>query len=543
MKNIIAVSLLLAFIVPSSAQDVRDPVLRAMGDELARSTASLSMRNYKPPYFMAFSARDVKSVSASAIFGALLEADERHYHVGFSQVRVGSPKFDNTNFLGSTEHDGTASLAVDGDYYNPRFNFWALSDDAYKAALEKLAQKRAYMQKKNIADHEDDFSPVKPVVRISAEQREDVSLGDWPEVVKRVSAVFKKYPAVQKGLVNMELQSVVSRYRNSEGSLSLGPGFEAFFSIGATAQAEDGFRLDKTRRFVYASKADLPTEEFLSAQAEELGAEMTSLVHASSPTAYLGPVIFEGDAAGRFFEHLLARNLTNMRQIWSEREYGNGGAGEFFNRLGMRVTAPFISVVDDPLAKTYEGVTLFGHYEVDSEGVPAQKVQVVRKGKLVDFLMSRTPTKERYYSNGHGRGEGDDIVGAPSNLFVQAEKTVSDSKLRSIFLDMCREQEQDYCIIIRDIGNFYGPFTAFKVDAKTGCEEPLRGLEFSGLGTRALRDIAAASKTFRVFNYFTRNGGISIIAPSVLVQEVEIKRTEKKPERMPYLGHPYFSER
>lgn len=543
MKRILFAASLALFALPVAAQDYGDPVLRAMGDELSRSTTSLSMRNYRPPYFMAFSTRHVRSVSASALFGALLDSDERQYQIGFAQVRVGSPKFDNTNFLGSTDRDGTVTLAVDGDYYNPRFNFWALSDEAYKVALEKLAQKRAFVQKKNISDLVDDFSPATPTVHVDITPGEEVALGNWPEVMKRVSGVFKKYPDVQKGVVAMRAQASVSRYRNSEGTISMGHGFEAVFSINVLAQAVDGFKMDQTRTFIYASPSEMPSEAFLSARAEEFGAEMTALVHASSPTAYIGPVIFEGQAAGQFFEHLLARNLVNMRPVWSEREYGNGGAGAFFNRLGMRVAAPFINVEDDPLAKSYEGVSLLGHYAVDSEGVPAQKVQVVRKGKLVDFLMSRTPAKERYSSNGHGRGEGDDVVGGPSNLFVQAEKTVSDSKLRSMFLSMCREQEQDYCIIIRNIDSFYGPFTAFRVDAKTGREEPLRGLEFMGLGTRALRDIVAASKKSQVYNFFTHNGVQSLVAPAVLVQEVEIKRTEKKPERMTYLGHPYFSER
>ena len=35
----------------------------------------------------------------------------------------------------------------------------------------------------------------------------------------------------------------------------------------------------------------------------------------------------------------------------------------------------------------------------------------------------------------------------------------------------------------------------------------------------------------------------SIVAPSILVQEMEVKKTERKPERLPYLKHPYFAEK
>jgi hypothetical protein len=87
------------------------------------------------------------------------------------------------------------------------------------------------------------------------------------------------------------------------------------------------------------------------------------------------------------------------------------------------------------------------------------------------------------------------------------------------------------------------PVAAYKVYAADGRQEPLRGVEFTGAGFRPLRDIAAASREMFVFNFYHGTPGrspvpASIVAPSILVVEMELKKTERKPERLPYLKPP-----
>ena len=51
-------------------------------------------------------------------------------------------------------------------------------------------------------------------------------------------------------------------------------------------------------------------------------------------------------------------------------------------KLGQRVAAPMLSLVDDPLLATAPGkAPLFGTYRVDDEGVPAQRVLADREGR------------------------------------------------------------------------------------------------------------------------------------------------------------------
>jgi predicted Zn-dependent protease len=214
----------------------------------------------------------------------------------------------------------------------------------------------------------------------------------------------------------------------------------------------------------------------------------------------------------------------------------------------MRVSVPWLSFVDDPLLERYDGVPLFGHYDVDDEGVPAQRVELVRKGKLVDLYMSRAPIQELKHSNGHGRCA---LFGEPSgrmgSLIITPEKAVPFSELKEKMRAMCRELDLEYGIVVREMAGLT-PVRAYKVFAADGREEPLAGVEFVGAGFRPLRDIVAASREMFVFNFLHGSNGrsvvpASIVAPSILVQEMELRKTERKPERLPYLQHPYFAEK
>src|SRR5678815_3003531 len=84
------------------------------------------------------------------------------------------------------------------------------------------------------------------------------------------------------------------------------------------------------------------------------------------------------------------------------------------------------------------GVDLNGYYKFDDDGVAAQKVNVVDKGILKNFLMSRSPVAGFETSNGHGRkAPGYRTVGRQGNLIVQAANTVSDAKLRAMLIEDC----------------------------------------------------------------------------------------------------------
>ena len=112
--------------------------------------------------------------------------------------------------------------------------------------------------------------------------------------------------------------------------------------------------------------------------------------------------------------------------------------------------------------------------------------------------------------------------------------------MKARLIQLCREQELDYCLLVKGLDGMTAPFSGYKVYVEDGREEPVHGVEFTGMTLRALRDITAVSKELYV-SYPPWDPQASIAAPSILVQEMEIKKSEIKPEKRPHLEHPFFA--
>jgi hypothetical protein len=125
--------------------------------------------------------------------------------------------------------------------------------------------------------------------------------------------------------------------------------------------------------------------------------------------------------------------------------------GELVNLVGRRVLAPMLSVVDDPTLATWSKQRLIGNYKFDDEGVKAQRVQVVKDGKLEALLMSRTPSRKVEKSNGHARlaMPGGVFRGSTTNLMIAAKGGKPRKALIKDLLARVRAEDLPYGIVIR----------------------------------------------------------------------------------------------
>src|SRR5205814_9786381 len=104
---------------------------------------------------------------------------------------------------------------------------------------------------------------------------------------------------------------------------------------------------------------------------------------------YSGPVLFEGMAGPQIFAEVLGRNLALARRPVSDGGRGGGfQPSELEGRIGARVLPEFFDVVDDPTQTEYRGRPLFGHYEIDREGVAPAALKLVDKGVLKNYLLT-----------------------------------------------------------------------------------------------------------------------------------------------------------
>ena len=90
------------------------------------------------------------------------------------------------------------------------------------------------------------------------------------------------------------------------------------------------------------------------------------------------------------------------------------------------------------------------------------------------------------------------------------------------------------------------PRLVYRVDAATGAETLVRGVEMVGTPLTTVSKIIATSDTEGVFNGFcgAESGfvPVSTVAPAVLMKEIELQRSQRAMERPPILPPP-FSEK
>ena len=539
------------------------PLLTALKQELERSMKRLRLKGYEAPYFISYTLRDIEESEVVGKLGAVYGKARDHRRVLHVEVRVGSYELDNTS---AGESDGDADLALslseiskdaplDDSLEALRGSLWLLTDQKYKAALASYARKRA----RGVRDVEPEdklpsFSKEKPTKFVGEMPRYDVDLEQMSESVRVAGARLKQAPVLD-GEIKLNADRVSRYFVSSEGAETIEHRTIFAAHLSAEARAKDGMLLSNERDYYGRSADQLPTAQALATAVDGLVRDLSLLQSEPAADPYNGPAILMEEAAGVFFHETIGHRLEGERQV-SEQE-----GRTFKGQIGQKVLPLFLSVLDDPTLQFVQGgIPLNGFYRFDDEGVPARPVTLIEKGTLRDYLKSRTPVLGSLRSNGHGRAEGtNDPIGRMANLVVKAEKTVPMAELKAQLLAEVRRQGKPYGLIIRDIlggstntmnfgsQTFRGqPTMVYRVDAKTGEETLVRGVEMVGTPLSSVAKIVAASDTIGVFNGFcgaeSGMAPVSTVAPAVLFTEIELQRAQHVSERPPILPPPWRDE-
>ena len=561
-------SLFLGHSCPAQSLE-EDVVYKAMKDELGRTMEKLQMENLEKPYYVSYTVNQFQTMRITAGFGALTNSSRTTRRFLTVDLRVGDYTFDNTNFV--ADYGGISpsysALPLEDDYDAIRHKIWLLTDRAYKQALETLAKKRAYIQNKTITDLPEDFSKEDPCTYSEPKVSLEVDSAYWVGTVKELSSVFTQYPALNDWRIQVTKVASDQYFVNSEGSKNRQGESLIFLETLVSTQAEDGQEVFNFKTYNFRDEKDLPEKEKLMADVKKLAQATLEAAQSEPLTEYVGPVIFTGQAAGEFFRQLFAANIGGPRSplLADERFSFLMTKPKLVGKLNRRIMPEFLSIKDDPTISQFDGLPLIGAYEVDDDGVRAQSVSLVEKGRLVNLPMSRIPTKKIKGSNGHARGTvNSSPEGRLSNLIITSDQGMNYDELKKKLIEYCKDVDLEYGIVVKrlkdknidmersfDFSYYMGgsrkekeltvPLEIYKVWVKDGREEAVRGVEFEGVTIKTLKDITEAANDYYVHNFLLGHDDelpASIVAPSILIEEIELKETEAEALKPPYLKSP-----
>lgn len=543
--------------LPLSAQQATaDPILKAMQQELTRSFGNLQ-KAPQPPYFLSYQLTDNRSVDITTSFGALLSDADSRTRVLDTDLRVGDYSLDNTHPLRGAEaganfggQEARQRIPLDDDTDALRVALWRQTEAKYRQAAERYQKVKANVKVQVEAeDKSGDFSRAPAETYIEPVAQFSLDRTAWERRMRAYTAPFLGHKEIIDSSAELDAEVETRRYVNSDGSeIRISSPFYRII-ISATAKADDGMELPLYQTYMSFHEGGLPDDATVLNDVHRMVDMLLALVKAPVADPYTGPAILSGRASAVFFHEIFGHRIE------AQREKNEDEGQTFKKKVGQQVLPVFLSVYSDPSLKELGGMDLMGYYPYDDEGVKAQRVTVVDKGILRNFLMSRAPIAGFDHSNGHGRRQqGFAVVARQSNLIVVPSQTVSRQELKKQLIEQIKAAHKPYGLFFDDIeGGF--TFTqrvlpnAFNVRPTVvyrvypdGREELVRGVDLIGTPLLAFSKIVAADDHTAVFNGVcgAESGWVPVSAasPGLLVSEIEVQRKEKSQERPPILPPP-----
>jgi TldD protein len=598
MRKFVLLAFVAAFSMPLALAQApvpageTDQTLHAMHDEMERSVARLQIPDVGKPFYIEYRLLDldVREVSASA--GALVSSNTSRNRYMRIDVRIGDYHLDSSNFISDEGFQGFLSsegeVGIDRDYNSLRQDLWLSTDQAYKEAATQMSLKQAFLRSLTKPPEIDDFSKTDPTVGVDPRIEPDWTSRNWENEARQASAVLRSFPQLYGTRVNYYLVYATTYLMTSEGTTIRTSHTLAAVEAALDTQAEDGMPLHNAYAIYVARPGDLPDVAAVSKGLAHAATQLTELGASPLVPDYAGPVLFDAQAASSAIAQALLPSLSGARPPLSmvprfdEMMESMGGRSEWSGRVGTRVLPTGVSLVDDPTMKEFQEQPLLGSYEVDDEGVRGERVSLVENGILKNLLMSRRPGPDAENSNGHARSAMlSDTRPLASNLLFQANDAVKPADLRKKFLDACRADGHEWCLEVKQMDNpaltsvhqedfseFISevaggissgeriPLLVYRVYVADGREELVRGGRIEVLTARSLRNILGIGDDATLYTYMqnpsvgfagtalgsfgSAQDGIpsTIIAPSLLLEDVEVRGFHGEPRRLPLVTAP-----
>ncbi len=532
----------------AGAQTMPDNMyFRAMQDEMQRALANLRLQDQANPYYIAYWLMDETQLSVSANMGSLAPAvyDPENNRRLYAQVfvSVGSDKQDGLGFAMVEEYAWEArKFRLPGKQVSPSYDgirqgLWQLTDQAYVQAVDLYKQKQAYKQKKNISDTLPDVVAEKPAHFV-----QEIKPFPLPDIerlktdVQQISALGKTVSFVESFEANLFVIQDDFYFLNSRGAFAQYVEPFGRLRLNAVFRQADG---KKSTVGFNIWLRDLSAKELAraKAEAEKFLIRIKQAHKAKSGEAYVGPVLLKPAAAARFIKRAVLDDIEKSKPFLLAYSDTDTSAGKLYKKRDLRVSTDLLTIYDRPLTAQFDGFSLARFKPVDSEGVAGQDLTLIANGHVQAFPLSQRPLDKKHHSNGHGFIEG--LYGPReklTNVFIEPKEQLTDEQMEEKLLARCRELGLEYGYILYN-ADPAGDLGIERIYTKDGRKETILDLTWDGnfFTQRDLRAVRAVGGEMQVaFNF----GDEVLIAPSVLMDEVELVPQEHKPHRAPFVSRP-----
>jgi hypothetical protein len=535
-------------------------ILSAMKHELNRNMRNLVKDGYDKPFFISYTIADIRTAYANGTLGALTNSGENHYKDWNARVMVGDYELNDENFVSNDVQSSvnriTHQMPIDNDYLGIRLALWSVTDNIYNSAATQYKRKKTLIEDEKVQEDLlgiSDFSKAEVVKKIKPYEQVKLDKSMLENKVRLLSKTFANYPEIYNSNVSARQFYTNIYFINSEGTEVIYPAQFSVLTISVNTLTERNENISRSLVYNSLSIDGFPDNDLILSDIQYI-IEDIELCATMEPFSddYSGPIIYTGDIAANVFLSKLfssyGNNLKSSRKPLTRKDqmgtyYDDRSTAKQW-KIGKKIFKDDITITEYSKLKSFNGIPLWGAFEVDGEGVtPPDSILLIENGFVKNKLNGRTPSKEVDSTNGHmrlkyGYGGIDKAIG-PGIVKVHSSNTSSYSELKKKMLSIAKEEGLEYGIVVKKmpVHATVAPLKIFKIMVETGEEIPLHSARLGTLDDKVFKDIAGVSDSLIVYNTFYSGGitdlsgaggtggmPVSVITPSALLfEEVEIE--------------------
>lgn len=517
----------------SWAQDLEDNFyVKVLSRELNRNIQRLHLPDLSKPFFISYRLRNNQSFGIRAERGIITSTLKEPSESKTASVKllVGDyhRNFDYMQFGGFP-----VSLPREDNSDEIRRLLWLETDRAYKNVAQQYNATLASLKRVTVEEKElalDDLSKIAPLVKdYGAITPVQIERQKWEGMLKELSSIFNKYPELTTSYCQININNYEDYFVSSEGTITRQPSQLVTFSAFASANDNEGNNFNEVYSYYARDISDLPVVETLRSEINKIITSIQNSKQAKKfENAYLGPVLFIGDAVPDLLQNMFGNSLTTRRKSIMGYDYGNN---DYEDKLGQKLVSADLTVTALPKLESFNGKSTTGSFQIDDEGVvPPDSLVLIKNGILKSLLNGRTPTQKFPKSQGFVKSSFGGRVLNPGVLMISSSNTIPPDSMKQRLIKIAKEEGLPFAYIVK--AKEYSNSDLYRVDVKTGQESLVADCRIANFNIRSLRRFTTASNK----QILTNMSNLSIIAPqSLIVNEVEIEKENKTVKPKPII--------